>query len=59
MKKKLSFFDKMMMALTFAEANEQDTAREIISTGWVDASGQQEGCRTEKSSQHSTACRVK
>jgi len=32
MKEKLSWFDKMMAAVTFAEANEHSTGKEFVTT---------------------------
>ena len=58
MEKKISFFDKMMMALTFAEANEHETARQVISKDQDAGSQKRPGC-AEKSSQHSAACQAK
>lgn len=43
MKEKLSWFDRIMAAVTFAEANEQELGREFL-TGTVRKSDREQKC---------------
>lgn len=57
MKSKLSIFDKLMMAITFAETNEHETARRIVAEKKPAPGGETYGM--ENTAPHAAACQTK